>query len=372
MPDRRDLDRYRTNLREETDGAHVYRRMAAREPSAELAEVYRRLAEVEERHAAFWEAELERAGAPVPARRPSWRGRTLGWLAGRFGASMVLPTMAAKERANRGAYDDQPEAKGSALGSEERSHARLLGSISVGGIAGGALAQLEGRHRSVGGNALRAAVLGANDGLLSTFSLVMGVAGAAMSSSAILVAGLAGMLAGAFSMALGEWVSVQSSRELFEKQIREEAEELAVAPEEEKHELALIYQSKGIPEEQARAIAERLFVTRKSALDALVREEIGVDPEELGGSPWVAAATSFVLFVLGAAVPVVPFMLAGGTAAIVASAVASGLGLFLLGAAITLMTGRSVWRSGLRQLVLGAISAGITFGLGYLIGTQVG
>ncbi|HEY7954281.1 MAG TPA: VIT1/CCC1 transporter family protein [Polyangia bacterium] len=375
---RRDLRRYRANLRDEIDSAHLYRAMAAHEASSELAQVYVKLAEVEERHGRFWQSLIEKSGGKVGAWRPSWRARTMAWLARRFGPEAVLPTVASLEQMNRHVYDTQPETGGTAMRSQERSHARLLRAIEsvepkgAGGMSGGALARLEGRHRAIGGNALRAAVLGANDGLLSTLSLVMGVAGAALSSKAILITGLAGMLAGAFSMALGEWVSVQSSRELYERQIGVEADELATVPDEEQEELALIYQAKGVPLEEARGVAAHLIKDPASALDALAREEIGVDPKELGGSPWTAAATSFVLFALGALVPVLPFTFLVGTTAIIVSLGASAIGLFVIGAAITLYTGRSLWFSGGRQLLLGLGAAAVTYGLGHLLGVSLG
>jgi VIT1/CCC1 family predicted Fe2+/Mn2+ transporter len=223
----------------------------------------------------------------------------------------------------------------------------------------------------VGGNALRAAVLGANDGLVSNLSLVMGVAGAELAGRGILITGLAGLLAGAGSMALGEWLSVQSSRELYLRQLDIEREELAAAPEEEAEELALIYQAKGIAVDQARALAARVIATPETALDTLAREELGIDPEELGGSAWEAAITSFLLFAFGAVVPVLPFMfLAGGTAVLVSVAV-SAVALFGIGAAITLMTGRGVLFSGARQLLFGLVAAALTYGVGRLIGVSL-
>ncbi len=283
---------------------------------------------------------------------------------------MVLPTIAGAEQADSHRYDALPETQPTALPSEERSHARLLRSIS-GGLEGGAVAQLEGRHRAIGGNALRAAVLGANDGLLSNLSLVMGVAGAALDNRAVLIAGLAGLLAGAGSMALGEWLSVQSSRELYQRQIAIEARELAEVPDEEAEELALIYQAKGLPEAEARALAGRLMSNRDSALDTLAREELGVDPEELGGSAWEAAAFSFILFAMGAIIPVLPFLFIAGRSAIAGSLLVSALGLFAIGAGITLMTGRSVWFSGMRQVVLGLLAAAITYGVGHVFGVAL-
>lgn len=370
-----DLSRYRSNWQDEVDSAAIYRAMAAREHEPKLAQVYTRFAEVEERHAHFWEELLRKSGQLLPARRPSWRSRALIWLVVRFGPKLVLPTLAGREQLSRSAYESQPEAGSVGMPAQERSHARLLNTIAgaqVRGLSGDALAQLEGRHRAMGGNALRAAVLGANDGLLSNLSLVMGVAGAQVHERTLLVTGLAGLLAGAFSMALGEWVSVQSSRELFERQLAVERDEIVHAPEEEKEELALIYQSKGVPAEEAKRLAGQIMSNPETAIDALAREELGIDPSELGGSAWTAALLSFVLFAVGAVVPVLPFLVFTGKTALLASAVAGGSGLFVLGAAITLMTGRSVWRSGLRQLLLGMAAAGLTFGLGKLLGASIG
>jgi len=240
-----------------------------------------------------------------------------------------------------------------------------------GGFAGTDVARLEGRHRTGGGNALRAAVLGANDGLVSNLSLVMGVAGAAMNERTILIAGIAGLIAGAGSMALGEWLSVQSSRELYRNQLETEEEELRTAPEEEEEELALIYQARGLGEEQARAFAASMMSNADTALETLAREELGIDPEELGGSAWEAAITSFLLFALGAIVPVLPFFFAGGDTAAMLSVVFSMGALFLVGAAITLFTGRPVLFSGLRQVIFGLAAAALTFGIGRLVGVAL-
>jgi VIT1/CCC1 family predicted Fe2+/Mn2+ transporter len=238
-------------------------------------------------------------------------------------------------------------------------------------FSGATLARLEGRHRGIGGNALRAAVLGANDGLVSNLSLVMGVAGADMAAHAILVTGLAGLLAGSCSMALGEWLSVNTARESAQRQIDTEADELEQVPEEEEEELALIYQAKGLPEGLAKTLAKQLISNKKTALDTLVREELGIDPDELGGSAWIAAGTSFLLFALGAIFPVAPYFTLAGIPALIASLAASGVALFLIGAGTSLFTGRNVLFSGVRQLLVGLAAAGVTFGIGRLIGVAV-
>lgn len=368
-----DRERFLRNIEEERNSSFLYRALAGREENERLAEVYRRLAETEEAHAALWEERLSAAGGAVAPFRPSLRSRFLVWLARRFGPELIIPTMTAKENGATSDYGAQPDA--AELVATERSHARVLrqiGQSSKEGLGGSALARLEGRHRMAGGNALRAAVLGASDGLLSNFNLVMGVAGASLSGRSILLTGCAGLLAGAVSMALGEWISVQSSRELYQKHIDTEREELENAPEEEMEELILIYQARGMDEGIARQFAGRIMADRDNALETLVREELGVDPEELGGSAWEAAFTSFLLFAAGAVIPVIPFAILEGIAAIALSAVLSALGLFVIGAAITLFTGRSVWYSGLRQVTFGLVAAAVTFGVGRLVGVSLG
>jgi len=363
-----EIARWRANLQGEVDGAAVYRAMAAHERDASLASVYAKLAEAEERHATVWSSKLREAGAAVTA-RPTWRARLVAWIARAAGASAVVTTIAERERHDRRAYDDQPDA-GVALARDERSHARVLGEIS-GGLAGPAIARLEGRHRATGGNALRAAVLGIDDGLLSNFGLVMGVAGAGADTRGLAVAGFAGLLAGALSMALGEWLSVQSARELYARQIAIEREELEVAPDEEEDELALIYQAKGLSEENARAVARRV-IAGNTALETLAREELSIDPDELGGSAYVAAGTSFAMFAIGAVVPIVPLLFLSGTSAVIASSIASALALFGVGALITVITGQPALRAGLRQLAIGVAAAAVTYAVGRAIGVAVG
>lgn len=366
-----DAARYRANWQDEIDSAALYRAVADAESNEQLAQVYRKLADTEEAHATFWEAQLLQAGQRIPTRHVGWRARVLSALARRFGASFVLPTISNLERSDSADYSSQPEAASTSMPAQEQSHARLLRTIA-GGMEGSAIAQIEGRHRAASGNALRAAVLGANDGLLSNFSLVMGVAGAQLNASVILITGLAGLLAGAGSMAMGEWISVQSSRELYTRQIAVEQSELEKVPEEEEVELALIYQAKGMPEKEARAMAHRLMSDHAGALDTLSREELGIDPQQLGGSAWEAAITSFVLFALGAIVPVAPFFFLTGAAAVITSAAASALALFGIGAAITILTGRSVLFSGTRQVLIGLAAAALTYALGQLLGVAMG
>jgi VIT1/CCC1 family predicted Fe2+/Mn2+ transporter len=361
------------SLNDELNGEYLYHALAEAEKDLRLAEVYRRMAAVERRHADEWIERLKSGGVAIPSFSPDWRSRTLAWAARHLGVASVLPTVIGNERKDTRKYASLPGSAG--MAADESSHNRLLSNIAAsmkGGMEGGALAQLEGRHRAGGGNALRAAVLGANDGLVSIFSLVMGVAGAELNNKVILVTGFAGLLAGAISMALGEWLSVQSSRELYKHQISIEKAELAAAPEEEAEELALIYEARGVPKAEAQQMAQHIISDPEAALESLAREELNVDPAELGGSAWEAALTSFVLFSLGAIIPIIPYTFLSGTPGILVSMLFSAAGLFVVGAAITLFTGRSVLYSGFRQVLFGLAAAGITFAIGHLIGVNVG
>ncbi len=368
-----DSQRYLANLESELNSSALYQALSELEKDPRLAEIYRKLARAERQHALAWERLAKQAGANLPPFRPSFRTRLFIRLAKAFGVGLILPTLAGLERTDIGKYRGQPEAEG--MRREERSHMQLLTEItraaSGHGIEGGDLARLEGRHRLSGGNALRAAVLGANDGLVSNLSLVMGVAGAHASGHGILVAGWAGLSAGACSMALGEWLSVQSARESYAKQIDLERQEVEAMPQEEAEELALIYQARGIEEKEARRMAEQVMRRKDTAVETMAREELGIDPDNLGGSAWTAAAASFLLFALGAAVPLSPFLFLSGATAIAGAIATSAAGLFLLGAAVTLFTGRNVWVSGLRQVGFGMAAAAVTFGFGRLMGGSV-
>lgn len=366
--------RYLENLNDENEAAALYRTMSGVEKQPELAKVYARMAEVEETHADFWRKKIVAETGEEPKVVLGWRTRVLIWLTKRVGPGVVLPAAISRERDGSDGYSVQPEKEAQDFKVQEGSHKRLLNTVSslkFPGMQGGLLAQMEGRHRAGSGNALRAAVMGANDGLVSNLSLVMGVAGADMSGKVILITGLAGLLAGAISMALGEWLSVQSSRELYQHQISTEKRELELAPEEEAQELALIYQAKGLKPAQAKKLANQIVADPSNALDTLAREELGIDPKDLGGSAWEAAITSFLLFALGAIIPVSPFIFTVGMQAAIISLVFSALALFILGAAITILTGRSALVSGLRQALFGMLAAAITFGIGRLIGVSI-
>ena len=258
---------------EERSSALLYQTMSEVEKDPRLAEVYKRISVTEAGHAETWLAKAKEQGLEVPEWRPTWRIRTLVYMAKHFGPSVILPTIQGMEQTSTSGYTQMPGAGG--MVGQEQSHARLMDIITGsvrGGLEGSVLAQIEGRHRSGGGNALRAAVLGANDGLVSNLSLVMGVAGAALAGRSVLIAGISGLLAGAISMALGEWLSVTSSRELYQNQIATEATEIEENPEEEVDELSLIFQSRGIKPEVAQTLASQMMTDKESALDTLSRE----------------------------------------------------------------------------------------------------
>ncbi|MSQ42467.1 MAG: rubrerythrin family protein [Dehalococcoidia bacterium] len=369
-----EIQRYRRYLQGEVDGVFIYHTLAEIEASNPLGAVYERLAAVEERHLKLWRDQLSAAGAEEGSEGPTLRVRLLMWLARQFGPDLVLPVLKSMESDASTMYVGEPVAEAAGLPADEQSHYRafdLIGGRRA-GVAGSVIGRIESRHRSLGsGNALRASVLGANDGLVSNFALVMGFAGAATGQATVVLAGVAGLLAGACSMALGEWVSVTSAREAAEAQIAIEREEIEREPESEREELMLIYLAKGLPAAEAEALASRIMSDPDTALSTLAREELGLAPEDLG-SPWTAASASFVLFAVGAILPVVPFFFGAGAAAIAGSALLSALGLFGVGSGITLLTGRSVRFSGLRQVVLGVAAAAVTFGIGTVVGNLTG
>ncbi|MFN8593396.1 MAG: VIT1/CCC1 transporter family protein [Thermomicrobiales bacterium] len=364
----------RDSLQAEIDGVAMYRALAAMEEEPALAQVYERMAETEARHAEYWRKQLTASGQTNLPTNPGWRTNVLIALGHRFGPQFILPTIVGREQVDSKKYLAHPEPAATGMSADESMHARLFRAISSptgAGLRGPAVAQLEGRHRAGGGNALRAAVLGANDGLVSNMSLVMGVAGADLAGRSILITGLAGLLAGSLSMALGEWLSVQSARELYSHQIGIERKELQVHPEEEAQELALIYQAKGLSAEQATELGRKIVENEQTALDTLAREELGIDPEELGGSAWTAALTSFVLFSIGAIIPVIPYIITEGQRAAIASIVMSLIGLFILGAGITVITGMNAFRSGIRMVLFGLGAAAVTFVVGRLLNVSM-
>jgi VIT1/CCC1 family predicted Fe2+/Mn2+ transporter len=364
------------NLRLERDAILLYEGLAEIEKDQTRAAAFHRIAANERRHAGIWAHKLEERGAVVPPApaRPRRRVAVILLLARVFGTKAVSDLVTALEGDEEDIYDSQSSPEVAAIAADEREHARIwqeLKGASPEQQVESDIASRERWHRSSRSGTLRAVIFGVSDGLVSNLALVMGVAGAAGDQGRfILLAGIAGLLAGSFSMAAGEYISMQSQRELFQRQIALERAELAAMPEEEEAEMAAIYHAKGFPEHEAASIAARLFENPEKALDTLVREELGLDPDELG-SPIGAATGSFVAFAAGAAVPVLPYLVTSGAPAFVASLALSLGALFAVGACVSLLTGRSVLFSGFRQVLIGAAAAGVTFAVGSVIGVSV-
>jgi vacuolar iron transporter family protein len=363
-----DLDLFEILWRDERASAVLYRSLAAIDE--DRRQLLDDLAATEERHADHWAGLLRGAGRePTPTATPL-RHRLLLWWAGRFGIDRVLPAVVRAEAADRDRYRGLPHAA-AGMAEEEASHGRALALASSDSVGAG-LAMADARHRTTAGGSLRAAVFGVNDGLVSNLALIMGVAGGAADPGVMLLAGIAGLVAGAGSMAAGEWVSVRSQRELYERELNVERWELEEFPDDERHELELIYRAKGMDAAQATALAERIMADPEIALDTLAREELGLNPGDLG-SPWTAAISSFVAFALGAVVPLLPFLFGvTAVASIVASALLSAVALAAAGAIISVFTGRSAWRSGLRMVAIGGGAAAVTYIIGSLVGVTLG
>jgi vacuolar iron transporter family protein len=359
MSSKRTRRRYRRHLADERDASAVYRAMAQR-TDGEARRILLGLADAEERHAAHWADRLEELGEPRPAvtnTSPGWRARALSVIARRLGVKAVIPLLERQEAAEIHRYDDEPAAPDQMV-VDERVHARVVSTLFP-----------TWRTRTSG--SLRAATFGANDGLVSNLALVMGVAGGQAGDQTILLAGVAGLLGGGLSMGIGEWISVTSQRELWEGEVELDAEHLLALPEDGANELALLFRARGLSVEQAEGAATEVLREPESAARLLASEKLGFDPAALG-SPWGAAMSNFGAFVVGASVPVVPYLITGGTGAFVGAMVAAALALFVVGAIISVVTYRPMLWAGLRQLGIGALAAALTYGLGSLVGAGVG
>lgn len=359
------------NIQTEIDASFLYKKLAEHEKDLTIAHVFRQMSDIERDHAIAF-AKKENL-ISINLSTPSWRAKTLNTIGKIFGYDYVLGALMDTEKSISSAIIEAKKKNNKKIDGNESNHVTILRTIleKEKKVTGQQLSRFESRHRSVGGNAIRAAVLGGNDGLVSNFSLIMGIAGATAGQEGVLLAGLAGLLAGALSMSLGEWISVKSSQELYENQMQIELVELETNPEGEMKELALIYMAKGIPEFQANEMAAEIMKDKSQAHDILIKEELGINSEELKGSAVEAAVYSFILFAIGAIIPVLPFFFTNGMKAITISVLLSSIGLFLIGAAITLFTGKNVWYSGFRQVLFGIAAAAITFGIGKLIGVSV-
>jgi vacuolar iron transporter family protein len=338
------------NWREEKRSAYLYRVVAAAEAGTARAALFEGLAGEADKQAALWARYAAEAGAGAPERFvPDLRTRVVEQLVRVLGPRRLRGVLAAMKVRGMSLYLDA-----------RAGHPMPVSVEDVGR-----------RHRGVesGGN-LRAAVFGVNDGLISNASLIMGIAGATSNNTTILLAGVAGLTAGAFSMAAGEYVSVRSQREMYEYQIGLEREELEHYPEEEAAELALIYEARGHSRADAQAMAKRLIADPDQALATLAREELGLNPEDLG-SPWGAALSSFFAFAAGAAVPLAPFLAAAGEQSLTAAIVLTAIMLFAVGALLSLFTGRGAVYSGLRMLAIGAAAGTLTYSVGTLLGVTL-
>jgi VIT1/CCC1 family predicted Fe2+/Mn2+ transporter len=365
--DAKRIERLREMYADEVSGGALFRGLA-QHADQQRREVFLQLAAAEQRHADHWARLLREAGEEPRTPRVPFRVRALCFLARHLGTEAVLPLMLRTEAAEADRYRDDAEAT-DAMAQQEAAAGRTIAAMQ--GIPeGGSIARSEGRHRAEVGGVLRATVFGVNDGLVSNFSLVMGVAGGTTNNSIVLLAGIAGLVAGAFSMSSGEWISIRSQRELYENELRIEQEELRAFPEEERNELEMIYRAKGISAEDARALVDTIMNRNDVALDTLAREELGLDPSTLG-SPWVAAFSSFAAFALGAALPVIPFLFGSGAAPTIIAAVLSVVALFAVGAATSIFTGRHAGRAGLRMALIGSVVALVTFFVGKAVGQSV-
>ena len=332
---------------EQRQSVWLYHRLAQSEPDARLRALFLSLADAAERQAGLARAAL---AVPPPPWRPSFRVRLVASLSRRIGVARARPMLVALRLRGMSAVT---------LASAPPSHPMPTSVTDVGV-----------RHRRLAGGNLRAAVFGVSDGLVSNTSLILAVAGAGAASGQVLLAGIAGLLAGAFSMGAGEYISMRSQRELFEQQMAEERAELERFPAEEAEELALIYAARGVPLEQARAMTATLVMDPEKALDTLAREELGLNPDELG-SPWGAAASSFLAFAGGALLPVLPFLFGSRHPSLGLPIGLSAAGLFAVGAALSLFSGKNAVVSGLRLLLVGALAGGTTFLIGRLLGVNL-
>jgi VIT1/CCC1 family predicted Fe2+/Mn2+ transporter len=339
----------------EKESAWLYLQVAAAEPDPHKSRLFTQLAAAAEEQADKWVASSRNSAGSSPRRvfAPSVRARIVARLIKRFGPRSLRSVLAAMKLRGLSIYSVPAAISG-------QGHAMPT-----------SLAEVGARHRSTLRGNLRASVFGVNDGLVSNASLVLGVAGAGASSGYVLTTGVAGLLAGALSMAAGEYVSVRTQREMYEYQIALEREEVAEYPDEEAEELALIYAARGVDLEQARAVSRALLANPEQALDVLAREELGLNPEDLG-FPWQAASTSFLSFAAGAAIPLIPLVTHVATKRVLVVTVAlTGISLFAVGMVLSLFTGRDAWRGAIRMVLIGGGAGALSYLVGRALGVAV-
>jgi VIT1/CCC1 family predicted Fe2+/Mn2+ transporter len=338
------------NWTEEKRSAYLYKVIAEVEADKVHKKLFLELSAMADKQADIWAVQLKKTNIAIPTQfHIDYRTRLITWLIRRLGAKYLRILLAATKVRGMSIYR-----------TEQLGHhfPKVFG-------------EMEHQHRAIkSGNNIRAAVFGINDGLLSNASLILGVAGAHVDPSFILLSGMAGLLAGACSMGSGEYVSVRSQREMLEYQLALEKHELDTYPEEEAAELALIYEARGLPKEEAKKVADLLIQNPDKALDTLAREELGINPDDLV-SPWGAAISSFISFTVGALIPLLPFIFSQSPYNLFISIGMTGVMLFVIGASLSLFTQRNPWWSGLRTLLIGIAAGTVTYVTGSWLGVKV-
>jgi len=378
----RDPRRFLRYLAAERKASLLYRALAE-VSDGERREALMELAEIEDQHAAHWVEKLTAAGVAIPPPPQGLDPDDAAMVARARAAGMdgVLADLEDAESADAGMYDDEPEAPDS-MSVDEREHAetfrRLRGAAPTPALAESTVIGPDSKvdlgeswHKVDASGSVRAAIFGISDGLVSNTALVMGFAGTGTDRGVVLFAGIAGLLAGAFSMAAGEYVSVASQRDLFRRELEMEAAELRNKPDEERKELELIYRAKGMDRDTARAAVDKIFADPDKALDTLAREELGLNPDELG-NPYKVAASSFLAFAIGAFVVVLPYIFLSGTVALATAIALSATAMLVVGGAVGRFSGRGIARGAIRQFAVGALAAGVTFVIGRVIGDLTG
>jgi VIT1/CCC1 family predicted Fe2+/Mn2+ transporter len=371
-----ELERLQSYWRDEMAAAQTYEQLANAARDERARSLLLQMRDVERGHAARWETLIRQMGGQLPPPPKNRRGRWLAFLA-RVGApGWVYRRLEQVEGTAVAAYQEQPPGAASAalaaeMRADEQQHVWTLGAMSVSEATG--VGQILGRERwhRGGGSSIRELIFGINDGLVSTLSLVSGVAGADPGRGVILLAGVAGLLAGAISMAAGAYISSKSEREVYEAEVERERQELRDNPEEEMEELRILYQIQGFDEAEAGEMVARLTPDREGMLQRLLQEELGLAPERFP-NPWKAGAFSGGAFVVGAIVPLLAHFFLSGITAVAFSVGLSVSGLFVIGVLKTLFTQRPWWRSGLEMVGIGLLATAVTYLIGTLFGVQVG
>ena len=365
-PSNQDVKRFTEYMKGELEAAAIYKLLADNDNNIERGKIFEELHKSEMRHAIKWANLIGINEENIKPNFMTPKAIYIRIISKIFGSQKVLPWLSKIEAKEINLYVNDSDGKD--LVAEEVKHAKILAELSNHSRSG-----KESWHRYSNGGSLRAAVLGANDGLISNFCLILGMVGGAAASGNsdfIVIAGLAGLVAGSLSMASGEYISMRSQKEIFQHQIEIEKFELKYWPEEELEELVLIYRAKGLSEDIARKTAEQIMKSPKSALDTMAKEELGLNPDELG-SEWGAAFSSLVAFSAGAFVPLLPFLFGSGLVSIYISVILTALSLIIIGGSLALASARNIIFGSLRMLAVGGFSATITYGIGYGIGNLI-